>query len=79
MSDLQYNLLMGKVEPGDHDKFSHYVLGDATMSGQDMVLRAMIEGVPVEALCGLRWVPTRDPERFPICPDCERIKREMGL
>ncbi len=25
------------------------------------------------ALCGKVWVPGRDPNKFPICPDCKAI------
>lgn len=31
---------------------------------------AAVEGLEVEALCGHRWVPVRDPRRFPICQAC---------
>ena len=63
-----------KVEEGDHEKFAHYVIG-----GAEAVLRSIVEGTPCEALCGKIWVPSRDPERFPVCPDCERIRKERGL
>jgi hypothetical protein len=32
-----------------------------------------VNGTPVVALCGKVWVPSRDPKKFPICPDCKRI------
>ena len=51
---------------GDHERFAHYVeKGDA--------MRAMVEGTPVVALCGKKWVPTRDPEKFPLCPTCKEL------
>ncbi len=57
------------TDDGDHDRFAHYVRrSDAA--------RAYVEGTPVRALCGKVWVPSRDPSRFPVCPDCARI-REM--
>jgi uncharacterized C2H2 Zn-finger protein len=31
----------------------------------------------VKALCGKMWVPTRDPDRFPICPNCKDIYEKM--
>jgi hypothetical protein len=31
---------------------------------------ARVMGLEVEAVCGYRWVPTRDPERFPLCEAC---------
>jgi hypothetical protein len=24
-------------------------------------------------LCGKVWVPSRDPSRFPVCPECKDI------
>jgi Protein of unknown function (DUF3039) len=33
----------------------------------------MVNGTPVIALCGKVWVPSRDPERYPICPECKKI------
>ena len=28
-------------------------------------------GTPVVALCGKVWVPSRDPEKYPVCPECK--------
>jgi hypothetical protein len=55
-----------KVEEGDHERFSHYV-------PKDKLTEAMVMGTPVVALCGKVWVPSRDPERFPVCPECKEI------
>lgn len=55
-----------RYDNGDHERFSHYV-------PKDKLMAAMIEGTPVRALCGKLWVPSRDPERFPICPECKEI------
>jgi hypothetical protein len=57
-------------EDGDEERFSHYV-------PKDKLMAAMIDGVPVKALCGKMWVPTRDPDRFPICPNCKDIYEKM--
>jgi hypothetical protein len=27
----------------------------------------------VVALCGKKWLPGRDPQKFPVCPDCKKI------
>lgn len=35
------------------------------------VTEAYIEGTEVTALCGKRWVPTRDPQRLPVCGECK--------
>ena len=55
-----------RTEEGDHEKFSHYV-------PKNDLTEAMIMGLPVIALCGKVWVPTRDQERFPVCPECKDI------
>jgi hypothetical protein len=55
-----------RVEPGDHERFAHYVRKEAQME-------AAINGKPAVALCGKVWVPVRDPSRFPICPTCKEI------
>ena len=54
------------VEPGDHERFSHYV-------PKNKLTEAMVMGTPVVALCGKVWVPGRDPEKFPVCPTCKEI------
>ncbi len=51
---------------GDHERFAHYVR-------KADIMRSAVEGTPVVALCGKRWVPGRDPERFPVCPECKAI------
>ena len=57
-------------EPGDHERFSHYV-------PKDKLTEAMVNGTPVIALCGKVWVPSRDPQKFPVCPDCKDIWENM--
>ena len=51
---------------GGHDRFSHYVR-------KADIVRSNIEGVPVVALCGKRWIPNRDPDRYPVCPACKEL------
>lgn len=51
---------------GDHDRFAHYVR-------KEDIVRSNVEGVEVMALCGKRWIPNRDPDRYPICPACKEI------
>lgn len=59
------------VEDGDHERFSHYV-------PKAKLTEAMINGTPVVALCGKVWVPTRNPEKFPICPDCKEVWESLN-
>ncbi|WP_372430721.1 DUF3039 domain-containing protein [Janibacter endophyticus] len=53
-------------EPGDHERFSHYVR-------KEKILESALTGEPVTALCGKKWIPGRDPEKFPVCPECREI------
>ena len=51
---------------GDHERFAHYV-------EKDKIVDSAVTGTPVIALCGKVWVPSRDPKRFPVCPECKRL------
>jgi hypothetical protein len=55
-----------QIDDGDHDRFSHYVK-------KEKILESAVNGKAIRALCGKKWVPTRDPEKFPICPICKEI------
>jgi len=48
---------------GDHERFSHVIRKADEMKGY-------VLGEEVTALCGKRWVPSRDPQRYPVCPTC---------
>ena len=58
------------TDEGDHERFSHYV-------EKDKLTEAMVMGTPVVALCGKVWVPSRAPEKFPVCPACKEIWEQM--
>ena len=55
-----------QLEAGDHERFAHYVK-------KEKIVESAVSGKPVTALCGKRWIPSRDPNRFPICPTCKEI------
>jgi hypothetical protein len=55
-----------RIDQGDHERFAHYV-------AKGSLTEALVHGTPVVALCGKVWVPSRDPSRFPICPECKRL------
>ena len=55
------------LDDGDHDRFSHYVR-------KDKILPSAIDGTAVRALCGKKWVPNRDPKKYPVCPECKDIQ-----
>jgi hypothetical protein len=58
--------LKQEVEPGDSERFSHYVR-------KEKIMESAMTGDPVVALCGKVWTPGRDPHKFPVCPDCKAI------
>ena len=53
-------------DEGDHDRFSHYVR-------KSDILHSAVEGMPVVALCGKKWIPSRNPDKFPLCQTCKEI------
>lgn len=67
----------------DDPIFSHIVGPDYDdagnkISGSAKVMQAMINGTPVMALCGYVWVPSRDPDKHPICERCKAIVERSG-
>ena len=68
--ELEQLLNEESVEDGDHDRFSHYVK-------KEKILQSALSGKPVRALCGKKWTPGRDPEKFPICPTCKDIYEKL--
>jgi hypothetical protein len=68
--ELEELLNKEQIEEGDHERFAHYVQ-------KDKILESALTGKPVIALCGKVWVPGRDPEKFPVCPDCKKIYDQL--
>lgn len=64
------------VEPGlDEPKVAHIVTKEDQMQGY-------IFGKEITALCGEKWIPTRDYEGKPVCEPCfialQQIKSSGG-
>ena len=55
-----------RLDEGDHERLSHFV-------DKSKLIEAMVMGTPVVALCGKVWVPSRNPDKFPVCPECKEI------
>ena len=55
-----------RLDEGDHERFSHYV-------EEAKLTEAMVMTTPAIALCGKVWVPSRNPDRYPVCPECKEI------
>jgi hypothetical protein len=58
------------TDEGGHERFSHFV-------DKEKLTEAMVMGTPVVALCGKVWVPSRDPEKYPVCPECKEAWEEL--
>ena len=58
------------LDQGDHERFSHYVK-------KDRIVESAVMGSAVVALCGKVWVPSRDPEKFPVCPDSKQVVEKL--
>ncbi len=68
--ELEELLNQHSNDDGDHERFSHYVK-------KDKIMESALSGKPVRALCGKKWIPGRDPEKFPVCPDCKKVYERM--
>ncbi len=51
---------------------AHIVKATDASAGAKIV-EARVYGTPVEALCGVVFVPQRDPSRLPVCAACKDI------
>jgi len=51
---------------GEGDDYAHF-------ARREDIVRASIEGGRVTALCGYKFEPVRDPQRFPVCPRCKEL------
>ena len=53
-------------DDGGHDRFAHYIK-------KEKIVESAVTGKAVRALCGKKWVPSRDPQKYPVCPVCKEI------
>lgn len=65
-TDINTNVVT-KDSDGEHDRFAHIVVPASA------VTEAYITGAAVRALCGKTWVPSRNPEKYSVCPSCKDI------
>lgn len=66
----------GLTDGADRERFAHIVYSPGR-NAEAAVLEARVTGTPVTALCGKRWVPERDPARYPMCPTCAEIRARL--
>lgn len=55
-----------------------HITQGAEMSGQDVVDTARLLGMEVVALCGYKWVPKHNPQKFDVCQACIHVINSMG-
>ena len=60
--------LRQEVEPGDRERFSHYVR-------KEKIMESALTGEPVIALCGKVWTPGRDPQSSPSARNARKSTR----
>ena len=62
-----------RTTDGDTDGAGHV----AHYARKEDITRAAIEGGLVTALCGVKFQPVRDPQRFPVCRPCQRLIEQL--
>lgn len=70
MSDTQVLERPEERTSEDDDRVAHLVDKAASTEGYVM-------GKPCVALCGKVWVPSRDPNSYPVCKKCIEIFEEF--
>jgi Protein of unknown function (DUF3039) len=66
MSTTQIAPETSDTRTGEGDDYAHF-------AKREEIVRASIEGGRVTALCGHKFEPVRDPQRFPVCPRCKEL------
>ena len=70
MSEQQTDPRTTHGDTGDAGDVAHY-------ARKEDITRAAIEGGLVTALCGVKFQPVRDPQRFPVCTPCARLLEQF--
>lgn len=47
--------------------------GNDERKAADIILEARVMGTTLTALCGHKWVPERDPKKYPVCEKCKEL------
>jgi len=72
------------LDDGGHDRFSLIILEGFTPEKGEFipvgtsVVESIVTGAPVKALCGKVWVPSHNPEKYPLCPTCKDEAKKRG-
>ena len=60
---LQPDVIEGAATDSVDDLIAHY-------AHKADIVRASIEGTPIQALCGKWWIPSRNPDGLAVCQPC---------
>ena len=60
-----------QLSDGDTPPVAHVV-------NKGMASRAYVLGEEITALCGVKFIPSRDPEPLPRCPECVQLAGMLG-
>ena len=74
--DIEERTRPQESDTGDQVR-AHIVKAPAGRHAEAYVTEARVMGFEVEALCGKRWIPQRDPAKHPICEACAAIMAAM--
>lgn len=70
METLDRDQQTSTTDGEERDRQTHYVK-------HDELERAMLDGIPATALCGKKWIPNRDPKRYPLCKTCKDLLTKL--
>ena len=69
--DIEDLLVFDETEEADSPIVAHIVDPDGDKREPSViVLDAMVNGKSLKALCGHIWIPSRNPDNYPICKKC---------
>ena len=69
--DIDTENRIAPTNNGDHDRFSHYV-------HKDDMMRGLVYGEAIMALCGKIWTPQQDGSKYPVCAECKEVFDSIG-
>lgn len=84
MTDLSVAIVEGSVEVNlEEENTVSHIVGPkyddgGVVQGRTLIMHAMIYGTPVTALCGFTWIPSKNPENFPVCQACVAISKRAS-
>jgi Protein of unknown function (DUF3039) len=63
----------------DSGPVAHIIKTEPGITATAAVLEARINGIPLTALCGVVFIPQKDPKNLPICAKCKEIYDLMRM